>query len=87
MTIDDQEQVTGFGKMFESCLAIFVLIKVEKVTSFIELDKGTGDGHTGSRHSFDVPALGLCRSGFARRIESHRLPIRTETCAQQEIDS
>ncbi len=37
MTIDDQEQVTGFGKMFESCLAISVLIKVEKVTSFIEL--------------------------------------------------
>ncbi len=51
--------------MFEPCLGISVLIKVEKVTSLIELHKGTGDGHTGSRHSFDVPALGLGRSGFA----------------------
>jgi hypothetical protein len=73
--------------MFESGLAILVLIKIEKITPFIKLHKGTGDGHTGSGDPFDVPALCFAGSVTATRIEAHRLPIQAETGAQQKIDA
>jgi hypothetical protein len=73
--------------MFESGLAILVLIKIEKITPFIKLHKGTGDGYTGSGDPFDVPAFCFAGSVTASWIEPHGFPVQTETGAQQKIDS